>query len=121
MSTKLTPRHLERWNALHLRLIVARGVFAACERRLRGQYGEFQPAWLTKVQRAELDQKRAAVHKVEEKIFALLDEVSPRNWRSGVPAHWVASELTWEDAIRPLGEPLSVVPPLAYGATEALR
>lgn len=123
MSTKLTPRHLERWIALHDRLRIARETLNMLEKSLAARYGWASGwlAWLGSTDRKTLDIKWAAVRKIEEKIFAILAEVSPRDWSHGVPAHWVASELTWEDAIRPLGEPLSVVPPLAYGATEALR
>jgi hypothetical protein len=40
---------------------------------------------------------------------------------SGVPAHWIRSELTWEDAIRPKTEPLSVTPPTAWGHSRPIQ
>lgn len=123
MSTKLTPRHLQRWVSLHDRLRVARETLNMLEKSLAARYGwaDGWRSWLGRTDRKMLEVKRRAVTAIEDQIFALLDEISPRNWRSSVPARWVASDLTWEDATRPLGQALSVVPPLAYGATEAIQ
>lgn len=65
-----------------------------------------------KIEAAAEQERKAA-----DRFFDLLREISPRNWYSGgAPAHWVLRDLSFEDAIRPLTEPLSVVPPLSYGA-----
>lgn len=57
--------------------------------------------------------------KISDPFFELLGRVSPRDWMSGVPFHWVLGELPWEDVVRPAGEKLSVTPPIPYGYTHA--
>lgn len=47
-----------------------------------------------------------------ERVFAVLKS-SPRDWENRTPFDWVCRSLTYEDAVRPVSEPLSVVPPLA--------
>src|SRR6266446_2437856 len=56
----------------------------------------------------------AAESKVTDDMFALLDTVSARQWRSGVPQAWIMEHLTWEDATT-TGR-LSVTPPAAWGS-----
>lgn len=65
---------------------------------------------------------RVTVDDAGDQIVDLLVRVSPRGetWLSGVPTWWIREKLTWEDAVRPAGEALSVDVPLAYGATRAL-
>jgi hypothetical protein len=57
----------------------------------------------------------AADDKASDAMYALLDEVSPRQWRSGVPQSWVMSSLTWEDATT--AGRMSVTPPCAWGSS----
>jgi hypothetical protein len=38
-----------------------------------------------------------------------------------VPCVWLYETLSYEDAVRPKSEALSVTPPLAYGATSPMR
>jgi hypothetical protein len=52
-----------------------------------------------------------------EAIFAWLDINSPRSWRTGSPAYWVCTELTFEDAIT--AGALAVVPPPSYGTYQS--
>jgi hypothetical protein len=81
------------------------------------KYGRHDPprSWMNKGESARQDAILAADLRETERMCMLLDRVSPRNWRAGVPAHWLMSELTWEDAIT--SGRLSVVPPVAYGMT----
>jgi hypothetical protein len=48
-------------------------------------------------------------------MFALLDRIGGRSWRSLVPHHWVMEELSYEDATT--RDALSAVPPCGYGAS----
>lgn len=71
-------------------------------------------------QQKRLDALRAKQDAAFNDMFRLL-EVSPRDWRSGVPCHWVALELTFEDAVRPESEPLLFTPPKAFGYLQAKK
>lgn len=85
---------------------------------LWSRYRKFDPpqSWLTKAERAKLDSFRRQEGRVLDKMMALLDKISPRNWRSGAPVSWVMTELTYPDAITD-GE-LHAIPPAPYGYSE---
>jgi hypothetical protein len=87
---------------------------------LRVRYGD-NIKWTSKTEQKKLESLRAKSDKVGKKMFTLIEKVSPRDWSSGVPSHWILKSLDWENVIRPLNEPLSVVPPLSYGATHHMR
>jgi len=93
--------------------------FTTLEREVAIRRGRVEYA--SESERKKLDSLRDRKWKTGSKFYPILEEVSPRRWESGVPAWWIHRELSWEDAIRPLNERLSVTPPLAYGATEAMR
>jgi hypothetical protein len=87
---------------------------------IEGKYGTwyiYAPAG----QRAKIERANAAEEKAQEAIFAWLDAHSPRDWRHGVPCHWVCDQLTYEDAMT--RERLSVQTPCSYGSmpSDALR
>lgn len=86
---------------------------------LREKYGESCPPlpWQTRTERNKADAIQAADMKATERMCSLLDEISPRDWRSGVPAHWLMTDLTFADATT--RGALSVVPPCAYGHSAA--
>lgn len=106
----------KRWDDLHAALAKADAATEEFERGLRAKYGmNFQRSWLARGQQTKLDQLHERANKIGGKIFELLERISPRDWTRGVSSRWVIRELTWEDAIRPKGEPLSVVVPGAYG------
>jgi hypothetical protein len=108
----------KRWDDLHAAYAKAGEAANEYDRQLSRKYGSiYQSSWLKKGDRDKLDALRARADKIGDKIVELLVRVSPRGeaWLSGVPAHWIRSELTWEDAIRPKNEPLSVTPPSAWG------
>jgi hypothetical protein len=108
----------KRWDELHAAQSAKYEARRAYELELGHHYGHhFEPQWLKKGQRDKLEKLRAAEDKIGDKIVELLVRVSPRGeaWLSGVPAHWIRWDLTWEDAIRPKNEPLSVTPPSAWG------
>ncbi len=114
-----TAADKKRWDKLHADYAKAREEFGAYEMELGRQYNYERgwQTWLNKGQRNKLERLRARADKIGDKIVDLLVRISPRGeaWLTGVPAQWIREELTWEDAIRPTAEPLSVVVPGAYG------
>lgn len=108
----------KRWDELHTALAKATEAKDEFDRQLHAHYGRYEDQWLTKTQRAKLTALRAKEDKIGEKIFELVTRVSPRDWSYGVPVWWVRRELTWEDAVRPKNEPLSVVVPGSWGSPD---
>jgi len=115
-----------RWDELHAAYAVARTEADAFRLQLNRKYGSDSNlgwrTWLSKGDRDKLERLEAKVNRVGDKIVDLLVRVSPRgeSWLSGVPAWWLRERLTWEDAVRPADEPLSVEVPLAWGATHRM-
>jgi len=67
-----------------------------------------------RVAQKKIDNLQAQLDKICERIFKML-EASPRDWTHGVPAFYVCSELSYDDAFSPLGSVLSREPPKSYG------
>lgn len=113
-----------RWDELHAAHALARTAVDDYEGQLAPKYGWSQSwrSWITKTERDKLDRLEARRDKVGDKIVDLLVRVSPRGeaWLSGVPAWWIKEKLTWEDAVRPTNEPLSVEVPTSWGNTQRL-
>jgi len=105
----------KRWDDLHAAYAKAQDALSEYDRQLHSHYGRYEKSWLKAAQRKKLESLQDRVDKTGDKIVELIKKISPRDWMSGVPAYWIRSELTWEDAIRPKGEPLSVTPPTAWG------
>ena len=117
-----TATDKKRWDDLHAALAKADEAVEEIEHQFRLKYGHsYQSSWLKKTDRDKLEKLRDRADKIGEKIFELVDRISPRDWASGVPSWWVRHDLTWEDMIRPKNEPLSVVPPLSYGSTTPMQ
>lgn len=107
------------WDKLHEDLKKKSETLLAYEIELGAKYGHnFQTQWLSTAQKKKLEKLRDAKEKTGEKIYELVARISPRQWDRGVPSWWVRSELTWEDAIRPKNEPLSVIVPGSYGVPD---
>ncbi len=77
------------------------------------QYGREFTYHAPKAPRDRLERVYIAEDKAAEAIFAWLELHSPRQWRTGVPAHWVCESLTYADAMT-TGQ-MQVIPPVAYG------
>lgn len=75
----------------------------------------------TQTEKNRYDQAIAAMDRNSDRLYTMLDQISPRDWRRGVPTFWVTTELTYEDAVRPLNEKLSVVPPCAAGHSRPIQ
>ena len=108
----------KRWDDLHAALEKAHEAVSVYDRQLFAHYGRYENNWLTKIQRSKLEALHAKEEKIGDKIFELVTKISPRDWYYGASAWWVRRELTWEDAIRPKSEPLSVVVPGSYGTPD---
>lgn len=114
-----------RWDKLHAQYKTAYDAALDFRLGLERRYGasgssSMWRSWITAGERNKLEKLEARRDKIGDKIFDLVTKVSPRDWSTGAPAFWVRSELTWEDAIRPVGEPLSVVVPAPWGARAGL-
>lgn len=108
----------KKFDALRERYVARKAAREALSSELREKYGSEPPrSWLTRGERAAVDRIDSAMDVAQIRFFVHLREISPRDWSYGVPAWWVYENLTYEDAVRPVGEKLSVVPPMAYGAT----
>lgn len=114
----MIPR--ERFARIRAKILDARDKRAAFDSDLQVKYGSgYSREWCSKGEQAQLLKNTRTYSRECDRMFALLD-ASPRNWREGVPAFWIAESLTYEDAIRPRTEPLSVTPPPAYGYTRSI-
>ena len=112
----------ERWEKLRADYLATSRTFRDLDIQLSVKYGPgFQRGWASKAEQKKVEQLRNRLDRIRGKMFAIVERVSPRDWGRGVPAHWIASDLSWEDAVRPINEPLGVTPPLAYGATSPMR
>lgn len=81
---------------------------------LRVKYGDgYYRGWCSRAEQRKYDQLTAAESKASDRFFAYLDTIATRQFRSGVPAHWIVEELTYDDATTRAA--MSTVPPAAYG------
>lgn len=113
-----------RWDKLHADYEKKYEAARALQIQLRIKYGEGNwRQWASRGDKTKLERLEAASDKAGDKIVDMLVKISPRGeaWLSGVPAWWIRSKLTWEDATRPANEPLSAETPAAWGAREGLR
>jgi hypothetical protein len=115
-----TAADKKKWDTLHAAYAKAREAESEYDRRLHSKYGRYESSWLTRTERAKIDALSDRSDKIGDKIVDLLVKISPRGdrWLSGVPSWWIREKLTWEDAIRPIDEPLSVVVPGSYGVPD---
>jgi hypothetical protein len=116
--------HRQKFDALRERCLSTRVPFEAFKNACQRKYGFANRAWIHQLSRAEerkYDSLKKQVDKADEKMMALLDKISERDWHHGVPAHWVYTQLSYDDAVKPRSTPLSTVPPVAYGCREPMR
>lgn len=114
-----------RWDNLHATYAAKRAALDELDRELSLKYGgpggRYQTSWLSAGAKTKLERLRASADKVGDKIYDLVTKISPRDWSHGAPAYWIREKLSWEDATRPVNEPLSVVVPAPWGAREGLK
>jgi hypothetical protein len=102
-------------------VLATRAVRDATFGELERKYGPgVSLGWTCGQERKRAEKVRERHEHAQDAMFRVLED-SSRDWRSGVPVAWVTEELTYDDAVRPLDEPLSVVPPCAYGFMKPIR
>lgn len=108
-----------KFENLRRRYIGARAALTDAQLELGWRYGHARgwESYLKAAEKRKLERLRAATDRESGKFFDYLESISPRDWSYGVPSHWVIEQLSYDDAVRPVEEPLSVVPPLSHGAT----
>lgn len=86
------------------------------------KYGTEREArsWASRGEKTRLEKLEKRRDKAGDALTDLVAAVSPRGeaWKSGVPIRWIRQDLTWDDVVRPAGEPLSAIPPPAFGWSE---
>lgn len=111
-----------QFNKLHAAYMAAKAKLDEHETKLRGSCGDERGTlWPTPTEQRKRNQLREKTTKAQDAFFEYLQSVSPRDWSRGVPAYWLYESLTFADAARPVNEQLSVVPPMAHGATSPKR
>jgi hypothetical protein len=73
--------------------------------------------WLRDSENRKKDEIRERESEIEDEFFNLLDQISPRSWRSGISAAWTINNLTYDDAVTE--GPLSMLPEPGYGSSES--
>jgi hypothetical protein len=105
-----------RFDVLRARYLATRSSREAYRSGLAVKYGSiWERSWLARAEQRQLTTLERALERAGDSIYEYIQAISPRDWSYGVPAEWLRAELTYEDAVRPVGEPLSVRPPLAWG------
>jgi hypothetical protein len=95
-------------------VLKARDAHDALASALAFKYGPGGARWASGRERALMTRLLAAYDRASERMHKVL-AASPRDWTRGVPTCWVVEDLSYEDAVRQVSEPLSVTPPKAYG------
>jgi hypothetical protein len=87
------------------------------------KYGTERDArsWAGRGEKSRLEKLEKKRDKIGDAIIDLIIKESPRgeSWQSGVPTSYLRRDLPWEDVVRPSSEPLSILPPSAYGWSPA--
>ena len=111
------------WDTLRAAFVGADEAVRTQEIRMRVKWGDASwRNWASKAEKTKLEKLYERRSKIGDRIFEMLLKVSPRGeaWRTGAPVFWIYHDLTWEDAIRPTNEPLSVIVPAPYGANRGI-
>lgn len=101
----------ERFAALRAKTLDAIATRQTYKAELDAHYHD--AAYAPAAKRAKLERLNNALKRHEDRFFAFVQTISPRDWTSGVPLGWIMRELTYDDAIT--RGPLSVVPPASWG------
>lgn len=116
-SDKVTPSP-DKFIALRAKYLEKRRALDVFDIEMHSKYGPKRDlAWLSRGEKRRWEKHRLAADKAASVFYDYLTKISPRDWSYGVPTYWLYESLTYEDAVRPANEPLSVVPPLSLGST----
>ena len=117
-----TKKSEERFSALRAAYLTANRAARDESIRQSIKYGGDQNArsWASRGDKTKLEKLNSKSNKVGDAIIALVVKESPRGeaWTSGVPITYLREKLAWEDVTRPANEPLSTLPPTAWGWSE---
>ena len=87
------------------------------------KYGSEREArsWASRGEKTRLEKLENKRNKIGDAIIEYIVQESPRGeaWKSGVTSHYLHEKLSWDDVMKPSSEPLSNLPPPAYGWSEA--
>jgi hypothetical protein len=114
MANRRTPTEAEftaavqTWRVASDQLAIAR---ADASRRYRDLI--YAPAKI----RHAVDVLDRADRRAQDRVYAMLATISPREWTHGIPMHYVRMRLTYADAVT-RGQ-LAQIPDPAYGYTQA--
>ena len=107
-----------QFDKLRTAYMAAKTKLDAFASQLASKYGDRYPrTWLKSSESTKLDRLRESADKHGDAFTDYVASFSPRDWSYGVPDDWVRESLAFADAARHVNEQLSVVPPMAYGAT----
>ena len=113
-----TATDREKFDALRTRYLAKQARLDEQRSAFRSKYGsEWKETWLSRADAKKLERLDEAERVASRAFTDHLDSISARDWTYGVPVQWLLETLTFEDAVRLVGEKLSVVPPLSYGST----
>jgi hypothetical protein len=105
-----------KFDSLRAKYISAKEKYRDLDIAFSVRYGSsYDHSWLKAADRKKLDGALSITDKAGSALYEYVKAISPRDWSYGVPIHWIYEDLTFEDAIRPLNEKLSVSPPPSYG------
>lgn len=107
---KATKADHVKFHKLRAQFIEADAAREEYERALSLKYQKAH--WASTTERKKLEALVKKVSVYYDRFFALLYDISPREWR-GVPAYWIVEKLSWDDAVTT--GPLAVRPPPGRG------
>jgi hypothetical protein len=116
-------RSKAQWDKLRADYLAAMRAADDQESSMRIRWGDRDwRTWSSKSEQKKFEKLRAHASKIGNKMTDMLVEVSPRGdaWLTGAPVAFIYRDLSWEDATRPVHEPLSVTVPAPYGADRGL-
>lgn len=112
VQIKATKADHDRFDSLRARILAKRKELNDLDVAMHVKYGPgAQLRWMKRAEASKIEKARAAMDKLGESFWKVLDTVSPVDWRYGVPQHWVLENLTWEEATGAV----PANPPKAYG------
>ncbi len=108
----------ERFSILQAKAQQASEAARDCAIDLRVKYGDaYYRGYLGRREIHKLEMLQRAETRAVDRLFAFLDTIQGRQFRSDVPCHWIVEKLTYDDATT-RGQ-MSMIPPPAYGRNAA--
>jgi hypothetical protein len=116
MAKQLTvEQQREQFEALRAKALAAKAKHEHLRAEATARYRHY--LYAPAAQRDRIEGAHKALRKAEERFYAHLHKISPRQWTVGVASRWVVESLTFEDAVTE--GVLSVMPDPAWGFSAA--